>query len=137
MAQLPPYEDRGVRYQGYSKRLVGTDAFEITPQTKIYLKDDNANTTADNLLYTIPPNKKLYISTVAIFSYDSVLPFSTTRLYDGSSALPSVFRGTIGNYQTIVFNFAVPLEFLTSVIWKMGDNKTQIYLDLWGWLEDK
>jgi hypothetical protein len=132
----PPYEDAGVKYQGYSKRLVGSNQYLITPQARIYIKDDDANTTADQLAYTVPNGKKLFINTIAMFCYDSAATYSTTRIYDGSSSIPSVFRGTVGSVQTIVWKFDVPIQFNNSVIWKMGDNKTQIYLDMWGWLED-
>jgi hypothetical protein len=130
-ATIPPYEDVGVRYQGFSKRLATGNTYAVTPQTPVFINGYVNNSTAVIPIYTVPPNKRLFISSIQI---ECSVGNQNTVVGDSTGGMITAF------FTTAQLNFNMPLpvavEFKGTVTIQNGSTGFSTSNYLTGWLED-
>lgn len=129
--QIPPYEDAGVKFQGYSKKLIKDGEYQLFPQQRFFMQDNASNTLSDQTLFIIPANRTLYVSSIW-FSGTVGTSTDAWDLQDGSLLLAR-FQNFANHQEQIIFD--PPLKFNHSVQWDMQQTGTQLYLNVFGWLE--
>jgi len=130
IAQIPPYEDQGVKFQGFSKRLIG-GTYQLFPQQRFFIQDNAANTLTTQTAFTVPQNRKLFISSIW-FSGTAGSSTDSWTLRDGALFI-SLFQNFSNHQEQIIFD--PPLEFKDSLKWEMNQDPSQLYLNFFGWLE--
>lgn len=131
IAQIPPYEDQGVKFQSFSKKILSGNVYQLIPQQRFSVQDNQADTLTHQIAFTIPVNRKLYITSL----YASGTVGTNTdswSLYDRSLFIAR-FQNFLGHQEQIFFD--PPLEFNNSIVWGMDQTGVQLYLNFFGWLE--
>jgi hypothetical protein len=131
IAQIPPYEDAGISFQGYSKKATGSNQWQLTPQQRFFLQDNAANTLSAQIPFVIPTNRALYVSSIW-FSGTAGASTDSWILRDGSIFI-SEFQNFDNHQEQIIFD--PPLKFTNSLSWEMQQSPSQLYLNFFGWLE--
>lgn len=82
--QPPPYEDTGVKYQGYCKKNYGNNDYRLIPQNKIVIHHSQTGAFSDSV-YTVPEGKKLIIGSMFISNLYSGVGTDECYMTDGDS----------------------------------------------------
>jgi len=135
--ETPPYEDSGVRYQGYYKKQVGTDEYKTNPQNKIVIHQSINGSTFQSI-YNIPQGKKLIVASCVISTLYSGAGTDAFYVTDGDSGtIPPqrilfYYRFNSNQIQNLIFE--PKIEFTTGV-W-IGQVNTNSDITFYGFLED-
>lgn len=136
LQQIPPYEDGGVKYQGYSRKLVSQGSYRLIPQNKIIIHNTITGTTEANF-YTIPEGKKLCISS-AIIGHLAGAGTNAFYVTDGDSGvippqrIQFYYRFNGDNLQNLKFE---PVLELVNALW-IGQIAATTDFTFYAWLED-
>lgn len=88
LRMIPPYEDQGVRYQGYSKKLIGSDQYQLKKQTQVsamFSIQQTGNAIGNAALYiTEKDQEKTFYLTDIIISVLDYNAIATASLGIGS-----------------------------------------------------
>lgn len=118
-------------FKGYSKKLIGNNEYQLFPQQRFFIQDNNSNTIADQTAFTIPENRTLFVSSIW-FSGTGGTSTDAWDLQDDQLLLAR-FQNFSNHQEQIIFD--PPLQFKKSVLWDMQQTGTQLYLNVFGWLE--
>ena len=129
--QIPPYEDSGIRFQGYSKRNTGSGQYQLFPQQRFFIQDNQSNTLDVQTATIIPENRSLFVSSIW-FSGTAGTATDSWDLMDGS-LLIGTFQNFSNHQEQIIFD--PPIKFSNSVKWVMNQTLVQLFLNVFGWLE--
>jgi len=138
--QIPPYEDSGVKFQGYSKRKLGDGSYLLVKQErKIIYSSSNVAAT----LYTVPAGK--------IFVCDKIIinPANSNTFYFSESGHTApgdikiaVTTGFVDTSGTLTLRIPLQIDFNTPIVF---DNDVYMFMSvepssytimLYGWIED-
>lgn len=112
-ATIPPYEDKGIKYQGYSKTKIGNNEYKLNPQTLYSTILEVTNLVAgtqNNTMHAPPEGQILYISYMDInTSISAVDPNSYVKLLNGRPTQKVVWHTGLLRSETRSFNFDPPL----------------------------
>jgi len=140
-ATVPPYDDSGVSFKGYSKRLLGNGQYELKRQERkmVYSSSNVAAT-----LYT-PPAGKIFVCDKIIIN-----PANSNTFYFSESghtapgdikiAVNTGFVDTSGVLTLKIplqIDFSTPIVFNNDVYMFMSVEPSSYTIMLYGWIEDK
>lgn len=133
----PPYEDRAVKYQGFYKKTIGSNSYELKPQTKLVIHQTITGL-ATQSIYDIPAGKRLIISSAIISHIYSGAGTNYFYITDGDSAaippqrIQFYYRFTANNIQNLIF---FPNLELYNAIW-VGNGNATSDITFYGHIED-
>lgn len=114
---IPPYNDRGIKYQGYSKKNVGNGEYSLYPQIPRIQRAQISGAAGTNATGTrLDLGKKFYASSFHI-DCSSTNSGVSVVIGDGSSAQPRmVFTLTAGVQHFNIDCYDSPREFSNDVL---------------------
>lgn len=131
-SKIPPYEDRGIKYQGYSKQAIASNDYKLNPQQRLTILYNQANSITNETVYTMPEGKKFYCSDLVI-NFSSVSTVPSEVVIRANTRI--VFRALASTNENQIFHFNTPLEFDLNIKSEMQSNDFQIYETFIGWIE--
>lgn len=127
---VPPYQDVGTEYEGYSKKPITQGGYELKTQTPIKIIGNVI--TGTTTIYTVPAGKKLFLKAV---NFSRTGAAGTTLLRDGTDTTTyDLFDFYQADTNVTGFNFDVPLQVNTSVLINIA-GAAIVFYNLYGWIE--
>ena len=134
----PTYEEKGVKYKGYSKTLTSPNNYAITRQEPFLIVGFTVGGATEEDIYTVPKNKTLYVNS-AIVSFQ-IMGEATNVYYitDGdSNAIPperiKFYVRPKDQEPIFIMYFNPPLEFKNAI--RVGQILSSSDSSYYGWLE--
>lgn len=145
---IPPYEDSGVRYQGYYKKQVNYNQYEIRKQYPAKpIQSSHANTGSEARLTEITPNLDYFITSISIHFTTDQTSGAYIQILHPNGTLLFIHELQAQNSEYIEFNapikvipdFAVLPQYLVFVYGSLGGAGAgrTVSLILNGFLEEK
>lgn len=136
---IPPYEDPGVKFQGYSKKLNNNGEYELIPQIRRVQYPQLLSATSDTITRE-DPDKKFYVSSVHVDFFTSVATSESVRIYDSDTTqnLKMLFYVDVGAGHFDIDFTSCPREFKSPYIHitKLNMNlNNYVWVTLVGWVE--
>jgi hypothetical protein len=113
---IPPYEDKGIKYQGYSKTLKNGNTYQLNYQEPIDINTEGVSTAGgeDYFLYTRPnqATKDFYCTDIVfINSWNTHAYPSKVEIMDQTTARVRLYEDFSKKHEVFVLHFEVPIKF--------------------------
>lgn len=154
----PPYEDTGVKFQGYSKYSIGNGKFGLKYQQKFYSYITISNSTTPQSFQIVGQNKAFVTDLIIAFVDTGGIATTTTRRFilgrmEGiGGAFTEVMTiplfkpvntaagqtGTSGNTVVLHFNTPIQVDGITEIsvlAGKFSENGTEVKASICGYIE--
>jgi len=146
--QIPPYEDTGVKFQGYSKKKISQDEYNLTPQYPFTITGGIAGAPW-YVDFALPAGKSYYITDIIISGNNTINNFGYMQLINGQNfsdvkilkQLPAFnAAGVSSGFFSETMNINTPLKIDSSYlrVYVLGGGilwSGNLTLTINGWLE--
>jgi hypothetical protein len=141
---IPPYDDAGISFKGYSKKNVGGGNYQLTPQVRRIQRAFIVGAVATTTTITrVEPDKRFYAASMHVSCNSSGTTPIYISIYDGNSASSALKAIVLITQTSNQFDFDFlnsPREFLSPNIFvSLGSAMTGandvVDIQLIGWSE--